>query len=146
MRQILLASVLLLGASWMAAQTSSGSTQGGQSGGDYGQTNSGQTSGNGGAQKTVVGCLSQSNGQYMLTSKRGMTYQLTGDTSQLSDHVGHEIRVTGTEGQGSASAGSNSGMSQGSAGATTLQISSMKHISKTCNNTGGTVGGNGEVK
>ena len=30
----------------------------------------------------------------MLTDKNGTTYQLSGDTAKLSDHVGHEIKVT----------------------------------------------------
>jgi Protein of unknown function (DUF5818) len=114
MRHLLLFGVLLLGMSWAAAQTSP--SQG--------------TSGNTG-QETVKGCLSSSGGNYMLTEKNGKTFQLTGDTSKLSDHVGHEIKVTGTE--GSAPASSNGAMSQASP---TLEVSSFKHISKTCEGAG----------
>jgi len=111
MRHLLLFSVLLLGTSWAAAQTSPSQGTGGSSG-----------------QETVKGCLSNSGGSYMLTDKNGKSFQLTGDTSKLSDHVGHEIKVTGTA--GSASASSDSGaMSQASP---TLEVSTIKHIAKTC--------------
>ncbi|MFZ0279890.1 MAG: DUF5818 domain-containing protein [Candidatus Sulfotelmatobacter sp.] len=114
MRHLLLFSVLLLGVSWAAAQTPA--SQG--------------TSGNTG-QETVKGCLSSSGGNYMLTDKNGKTFELTGDTSKLSDHVGHEIKVTGTA--GSAPASSDGTMSQASP---TLEVSSFKHISKTCEGAG----------
>jgi Protein of unknown function (DUF5818) len=114
MRHLLLFGVLLLGVSWAAAQTSP--SQG--------------TSGNTG-QETVKGCLSSSGGNYMLTDKTGKTFQLTGDTSKLSDHVGHEIKVTGTE--GSAPASSNGAMSEANP---TLEVSTFKHISKTCEGAG----------
>jgi Protein of unknown function (DUF5818) len=111
MRHLLLFSVLLLGMSWAAAQTSPS------------QGTSGST-----GQETVKGCLSNSGGNYMLTDKNGKTFQLTGDTSKLSEHVGHEIKVTGTA--SSASASSNGGtMSQASP---TIEVSTVKHISKTC--------------
>jgi hypothetical protein len=111
MRHLLLFSVLLLGVSWAAAQTSPNQGTGGSTG-----------------QETVKGCLSNSGGNYMLTDKNGKTFQLTGDTSKLSDHVGHEIKVTGTAGSGSASSDSGA-MSQASP---TLEISTFKHIAKTC--------------
>lgn len=121
MRQILAVSVLLLCGSWMAAQSNSSSQQG------YGQTSS-----NAGAQTSVEGCLSSSAGKYMLTDKQGMTYELTGDTSKLSDHVGHTVKITGTESAGSATASGGMGNSAGSE--KTLEVSSVKHISKTCKN------------
>ena|SRR5271168_1986248 len=115
MRHLLLFSVLLLGVSWAAAQTSPSQGTGGGTG-----------------QVTVKGCLSNSGGNYMLTDKNGKAFQLTGDTSKLSDHVGHEIKVTGTE--GSAPASSDGTMSQASP---TLEVNSFKHISKTCEGAGG---------
>ena len=111
MRHLLLFSVLLLGVSWAAAQTSPSQGASGSTG-----------------QETVKGCLSNSGGNYMLTDKNGKTFQLTGDTSKLSDHVGHEIKVTGTAGSGSASSDSGA-MSQASP---TLEISTFKYIAKTC--------------
>lgn len=129
MRQIFLAlSFLLLGISWAAAQGSmnqSGSSSGTQS--------------SSGEQMSVEGCLSGSSGNYTLTDQNGMAYRLTGDSAKLSEHVGHEIKVTGMSESGSmsgnesgsASTGANSGSEK------TLQVSSVKHISKTCKQGGG---------
>jgi uncharacterized protein DUF5818 len=114
MRYLLLFSVLLLGTSWAAAQNYP--SQG--------------ASGNAGDQQSVKGCLSSSGGTYTLTDKSGKTYQLAGDTAKLSDHVGHEVKVTGTVSPGSASS------SGATAGQPTLEVSSFKHISKTCESGG----------
>jgi hypothetical protein len=142
MKQILLSLVLLLGASWVVAQTSSPSQQTGStstsgqtSQGAYGTT--GHSSANAG-QATVEGCLSNSGGKYMLTDKHGKTYELMGDSSTLAEHVGHEIKVTGAESTGSASAGGNMGQTAGAE--RTIEVSSVKHISKTCKS-GNTSGG-----
>jgi hypothetical protein len=125
MRQIfLLLSVLLLGLTWAVAQDTTG------------QTGS-QTSA--GGEMTVQGCLSGSSGSYTLTDKHGMAYQLTGDTAKLSEHVGHEVKITGTSSSEASSAGASSGTSSaaGSTGAQkTLQVSSVKHVSKTCQSAG----------
>ena len=110
MRHLLLFGVLLLSMSWAVAQS-------------Y------PSQGSSGAQETVKGCVSSSGGTYTLTTKDGKTYQLTGDTAKLSDHVGHEMKVTGTETPASASSGSAMGKSSAEP---TLDVTSFKHISKTC--------------
>jgi hypothetical protein len=123
MRQMfLLLSVLLVGLSWAVAQDSTASPS----------ANSGQMSQtSAGGQTTVQGCLSGSNGSYTLSDKNGTTYQLTGDTAKLSEHVGHEVKITGTS--SSAADNSNASATTGAAGSQqTLQVSSVKHVSKTC--------------
>ena len=116
MRHLLLFSVLLLGVSWAVAQSES-------------QAATGKTSG----QETVQGCLSNSGGTYTLTAKDGKTFQLTGDTAKLTEHVGHEIKVTGTV--NSASETSTGAM--GKSGAEkTIEISTVKHVSKSCEGKG----------
>ena len=99
MRQIfLLLSVLVLGLSWAVAQDST----------------SGQTSRTGaGGQMTVEGCLSGSSGNYTLSDKNGNTYQLTGDTAKLSEHVGHEVKVTGTASSAPATGGGTTASTPG---------------------------------
>jgi hypothetical protein len=120
MRKLLLLPVLLLSVSWLAAQDSPSSTQ----------KDSSQTSA--GSQTTVEGCLSGSEGKYTLTDKQGNSYQLTGDTSKLSDHVGHEVKITGM----TSGAASDSGGAMGGSSSQSLEVSSMKHVSKTCKNSG----------
>ena len=126
MRQIfLLLSVLLLGLSWAVAQDGT----------------SGQTSQTGaGGQMTVEGCLSGSNGNFTLTDKNGTSYQLSGDTAKLTEHVGHEVKVTGTSGSAAAGASGSTEPSgtAGSAGAgQTLEVTSVKHVAKSCKSGGG---------
>lgn len=109
---LLVLSVLLLAPLWATAQNSSQGSQ---------------TSARG--QTTVEGCLSGSRGSYMLTDQNGTMYQLSGDTAKLSEHVGHEIKVTGS----SSAGGSTDSASDASAGTPqTIQVTSVKHISKTC--------------
>jgi hypothetical protein len=136
----LLVSVLLLGLSWAVAQDATqGSTSPSRG---TNPMNSGQNSASA-SEKTVTGCLNGSNGSFTLTDKHGKSYQLTGDTAKLSDHVGHEVRVTGTPSP-SADAGSSTGAAgttSGGAGAEqSLQVTSVKHVSKTCQaGSGGTM-------
>lgn len=111
---LLILSVLLLASLWAAAQNSAQSPRA-----------------SAGGQTTVEGCLSGSSGSYMLTDQNGTMYQLSGDTAKLSEHVGHEVKITGTSSSGDSSA---SGAASGASGAAqqTLQVSAVKHISKTC--------------
>ena len=119
----LMISVLLLGLSWAVAQDSSAGSQG---------SNGSARTGAGG-QITVEGCLSGSSGNFTLTDKNGTAYQLTGDTAKLSEHVGHEVKITGTSASADASGSQTSASGAGQA----LQVTSMKHISKTCKSAGG---------
>ena len=137
MRQLLLlVSVLLLGISWAVAQDNTSSSPSSSTTGSAqsdSSANSGQSSRTGaGGQMTVEGCLSGSSGNFTLTDKNGTAYQLTGDTAKLSEHVGHEIKVTGTSG---SAAGAES--STGAAGGQSLQVTSVKHVSKTCKSVAG---------
>jgi len=121
MRYLLLLSVLLLGTCWAAAQ-------------NY-PSQSGSTHATGSASTTVEGCLSSNNGNYTLTDSHGNNIALTGDTSKLSEHVGHTIKITGTTTSASTSSSGGSGaMGQTSSSPQSIDVSSVKHISKTCKN------------
>ena len=139
MRQVFLfLSVLLLGVSWAVAQgTSPSQSSPSTSSPDSSAQTSSQSSASqtsAGGDTTVEGCLSGSSGSYTLAAKDGTTYQLTGDTAKLSEHVGHEVKITGTA--NSAASSPSSGAASSSAGSTSseksLQVSSVKHVSKTC--------------
>lgn len=132
MRYLLL-SVLLLIASWAAAQNPQSQTDPSQT--SPNQTSSQTTPTTAGSQTTVQGCLSGSDGSYTVTDKGGASFQLTGDTSKLSQHVGHEIKVTGTVNSMSTPSSDGSASSAASASGSsqqTLAVSSFKHVAKTC--------------
>jgi hypothetical protein len=119
---MLFLSVLLLGIPWAVAQDASSQSS-------PTAASSGQAAQSGG-QMMVQGCLGGSDGNYTLSDSNGTVYQLTGDTAKLSAHVGHEVKVTGTSDSSAAGTGTPSG-----SGATTghsIQVSSVKHISKSC--------------
>jgi hypothetical protein len=81
----------------------------------------------------VQGCLSGTDGNYMLTDKNGTTYKLTGDSAKLSEHVGHEVQVSGTTSGGSTTpSASGSSSDSMSAGSQTIAVTAIKHVSKTC--------------
>lgn len=123
-RTLLLACTLICSAAWLLAQ------------GYPSQSGSSQTGSAAAGQTTVQGCLQGSNGTYTLTDKSGTTYQLQGDTSKLSAHVGHEVQVTGTTSAAGATS-SSMGSQAGGAQQPTLTVQSMKHISKTCKSSTG---------
>jgi hypothetical protein len=110
-------SLMLLCVGWAIAQ------EGGMSKGQMGKGDSGQMK--------VEGCLQKSGNGFTLTDSAGKTYALQGDNSKMSEHVGHEVMVTGTASGG----GSDSSMSSGQ-GEMTLQVDNLKHISKTCKSAG----------
>ncbi len=122
MRATLLAFVLLLGCSWMVAQNPAAPDQEGNSHQTYPA----------GSEQTVTGCLSQSNGEYVLTSKDGMMYHLSRDSSKLAGPVGHEIRVTGMVVAKSGSNGTQEAGGANGGSVETLRVNSFKHISKMC--------------
>jgi len=120
-RIFLLASILVLSASWAVAQ--------------YSSTGTSEQSSAAANTKTVQGCLSGSEGSYSLTDQAGTTYKLTGDTAKLQAHVGHTIHVTGTPSSDMSSNGmgrQSGSMSESAESPQTLQVSSFKHISATC--------------
>ena len=128
---MLLSCIVLLSAAWVAAQQTYGSHSSGQSSSNQTSSATSQT----GNQNKVEGCLSGSQGNYTLTDKSGIKYELKGDTSKLSEHVGHEIQVTGTKSaseSSSSSAGSQSSAAGTSAKEGTINVTSFKHISSTC--------------
>src|SRR5438270_9511787 len=84
----------------------------------------------------IQGCLSGSDGNYMLTQDgTGTVYKLSGGDSKLKDHVGHEVQVsgqlanTGTQDQTQASTpAGNTAAASGSV----LQVSDVTMVSEKC--------------
>jgi hypothetical protein len=145
----MVAAILLLSSAWVLAQSGSSPSDQNPSSSSPSQTSPSQTSpsqtspSQAGSQpdksqtaaggQSVEGCLSGSAGNYTLTDASGTAYQLSGDTSKLSEHVGHQIRVTGDSGAGAAggaSAGASSGGAAG--GSNTINVKKVKMISSSC--------------
>jgi hypothetical protein len=97
---------------------------------------------------SIEGCLNGSAGSWTLTDQSGKTWQLAGDTSKLSDHVGHQVRISGTDNSGSGSSsgsmgsspnpssGTNaSGAGSSSGSQSTFNVKKVKMISSTCSTT-----------
>ena len=118
-KKLMLALALLTSVAWLQAQAG------------YPQSGAGQNTGAMTNQATLEGCLQGSNGNYTLTADSGTVYQLTGNTSNLSEHIGHEVRIIGTI-PGSTSASTPSAATPGASQQTMLEVKSVKHISKTC--------------
>ena len=122
-KTLMLALTLVVAAAWLQAQ-------------QYPQTGSSQSGSTTSEQaRTIQGCLQGSNGNFMLTDDAGTNYQIQGDTAKLTEHVGHEVQITGTvsassfaSASGSPEKGSTSSTSQ----QRTIQMQDMKHISATC--------------
>lgn len=118
-RVLMLGTILLLSVTWLAAQ----------------QDQANASKAGSGSETTVQGCLQGSSGNFTLTDKAGTAYQLSGDTSKLTEHVGHEVQIKGTTSASSTPADSSSSNPSGvSAGGsqTSLTVKDVKHISKTC--------------
>jgi hypothetical protein len=81
-----LTAVLLLSSLWVFGQDAA------QAGGSASaQTNSSAS------EMTIEGCLSGSAENFTLTDTAGKSYQLQGDTSKLTDQVGHQVSIKGTQ-------------------------------------------------
>ncbi len=130
-----------------ASSPSSSSSSSGMSGSQSATSPSSSASSSGST--TVDGCLAGSAGNYTLKDKAtGTTYTLSGPTSALAAHVGHELQVTGTTSGSSAASSSGSASSSasspssstsstpssasGAGGSQTLNVTSAKMVSSSC--------------
>ena len=52
----------------------------------------------GAAGTTIEGCLSTASEHYYLTDSSGKKYFLSGYANKLKDHIGHQVKITGTSG------------------------------------------------
>lgn len=134
MRKTVLLSLFLLCAVWAFAQTSStpSQTTPSQTTSTTSSTTSSQTSTSTGKETKVEGCLNGSGGNYTLTDSAGKTWQLSGDTSKLAEHVGHKIEVKGTTSPASSTSGTAGAAGASTGSNDTLNLTSMKMVSPTC--------------
>lgn len=152
-KTFLITAILLLSTAWAVAQTTPSSSQPATPGAsspsstmpspqsttpDASSTAS-QTSSQTSADNStaIEGCLSGSSGSYTLTDQSGKAWQLAGDTSKLTEHVGHQVRLMGSSADSSAaSTGSGSSASAGSGSSSgtgsSFTVKKVKMISATC--------------
>ena len=79
----------------------------------------------------VQGCLGETLGSYDLTDPTGASYELTGKTEKLKEHVGQTIRVMATSEPLVNVPGS---MSEGTQTEPDLSVISFQRISAVCTN------------
>jgi hypothetical protein len=129
-KRAILLSTLLLAACVAFAQNSSGYGSQDSSQTTTSPTTSAQSSG---GKETFRGCLSKEGPEFYLTTlgANHERFELTGDTTKLAAHVGHEISVTGSvQNTGSTATGTMGGGNTSSTG--TLVMEKFHHISATC--------------
>src|SRR5215469_7431927 len=123
MKRFYLVATTLLLSVWIYAQNTSPAAQ---------QLNAVQTGSQGtGADRggdTIEGCLAGSSGNFTLTDSSGKTYQLAGDTAKLTEHVGHTVRISGSE----KSAGADGPAAGGSSAGATFTVQKVKMVSPNC--------------
>ncbi len=92
-------------------------------------------------QESISGCLNQSGTAYTLTdSQTGTVYKLTGDTSHLSGHVGHEMQLTG-QAENRVNEDATGAPSGNSGRPPVFRVSTVKHIADQCGPGGATANG-----
>jgi hypothetical protein len=95
------------------------------------------------SEQTINGCLNHAGHTYTLTdSETGTVYTLTGNTRQLSSHVGHEMQVAGLAGNRGTEAAT--GAPSGNSGKPLLfEVNTVKHLADQCGPSGATANGPG---
>ena len=129
----LITAILLLSSVWVLAQSSTSPADQNPSGSspsaqqpDKSQTGA-QTATSDKSAQTIEGCLSGSADTFTLTDDSGKTYELTGDTSQLKENVGHKVRISGSKG----GTGGGELITAGGAQAT-FGVKKVESLSPTC--------------
>ena len=163
MRKILLLTlILLVSAAWVVAQQGSNSqapsasspsqgassqTSSGQAAHDSStspQASSGQAAQPPSGENSIEGCLGGSAGNYTIIDKAGTSYKLelpqNANTSVLDQHIGQEVRVTGTVANAAGSAGGASKSTESSAGSAagtsasqaSIKVARLQKVGDTC--------------
>lgn len=119
MKKLYLVAATLLLSVWVFAQSTSPSGLTPQS--------SEQAAGADRAGQAIEGCLAGSGGTFTLTDGSGKIYQLAGDTAKLSEHVGHTLKIWGSEKPAGADPQGASGNGQ-----LTFTVQKVKMVSGSC--------------
>jgi hypothetical protein len=97
---------------------------------------------NSGANQTISGCLTASANSYSLTdAQTGTVYKLTGNTTQLSRYVGHEMQITGQPSNAGTARKQTGAPSGRSAGQNWFQVTGAQHLGNQCGSSSSTANG-----
>ena len=129
------AAILLLSSAWVLAQSGAApSNQNPRSTSPSAQQPAQQpdTSQTSTGEDTVEGCVGRRADDFTLTDASGKIYILAGNTRQVVDHVGHQVRITGGESPGKPG-GATSGATSGPAGGNRrLFVDTVQMIAPSC--------------
>jgi hypothetical protein len=155
-KAVLLSAAITLCAAMALAQDTPSAGTSSQNGATTSTTTQTTTTDQNTSGNTIQGCLTGTNGNYMLTDATGVSYKVQGDESQLSSNLNKEVEVMGTvastasasasnnadagapnaASQGDANANSASGSSTGATATATasktLDASSVKMVADSC--------------
>lgn len=91
-----------------------------------------------GGSKTLTGCIESKDGQYWLKTAHGNYHLMS--SQDLSAHVGHEVKATGTASMGPAPGGDNASASASDTGKAKagknvhhLEVTDLQMVSEQCN-------------
>lgn len=138
MKKVLCILAVMFAVSWASAQTSGSSDQtstGGQA------THKGMHKG---SAATLTGCLSGPNDEGAYVLEHGSRKVEVGGNDELSKHVGHTVKLHGTWSTGSASGekeSSEKGEAKEEKGERHFKVTSIDHVSDTCQAGAGAMGG-----
>jgi hypothetical protein len=90
-----------------------------------------------GGEQTIQGCLSQGANGFTLADASGTSYNLTGDTSKLSAHVGEQVELKGSPSAGSAAGAAASAGGAAAGAGQNFDVKGVKRIAKSCSTAGG---------
>jgi hypothetical protein len=102
----------------------------------FAQTDSDASSSSTTNMKPIQGCLSSSQGKYILTDSSGNAYMLAGETAGLDSSVGHQVNLMGTEmhveSHSKTGTADNPSMSNDTASMHMFKVHSFKDSGSTC--------------
>ena len=133
-KTLLVATILLVFAAWAVAQQEAPSPN------NTPRNDNQATQPEAGASTmdTIDGCLGGSAGSFTVTDKTGTTYQLllppNADNAKLSQHVGQEVRATGTvaNATGTPSASTSGAPGSMSAAQPSIRVTKLDKIGDAC--------------
>ena len=82
---------------------------------------------------TIQGCLSRNGSYYYLTDSSGKKYHLASyNGKHIEQHVGHEVKITGTMGIKTESTTASTGVGSSAKEIPVFRVKSIEHVADSC--------------